>query len=375
MVSKFNISPFGEGTVTETLHQGKTFNLYRAKLCGQDVVLKTPSLHLTGDDIYARKMYSSSETFVTSELGINKVFEHFDYHLDPIKVATWILLVESQLINWTKGTWNHTIIGLGTWDGLSLIHGSEDIYISEPLDLRFLPVLIMPYYEATAFSKLPSYSKRLLFPQMLPALWDALCCMHHGDLSESNILISQQQNLFHIIDPGVILSSNSDKYFGEREQYIFTTTSANYPLLPPYSHEFNGVGIVNSLRRHRPLTRDFQRINHLLGTSLSEVQRRSKPSAPDLLALGIIYYRILTGKELFLGQSILPEKPAWLNSDAIFERLDTIIYEQVIECLSNHYIEQELNKNTITSSEKKLVSALLNLEVSDKNELLRLVAF
>jgi serine/threonine-protein kinase RIO1 len=57
----------------------------------------------------------------------------------------------------------------------------------------------MPDYEAIPFSKLPVVSKRSLFPQMLPALWDALCSMPHGDLSESNILISQKQNIFHIM--------------------------------------------------------------------------------------------------------------------------------------------------------------------------------
>ncbi|BAY11808.1 hypothetical protein [Calothrix sp. NIES-2098] len=373
MLNKFNISPFGEGIVTEILHQGKTFNLYRANLCGKDVVLKTPSPHVTGEDIYAYNSYSTSEIFVTSELGIDKVFDHPNDLLDPIKVATWILLVETQLINWTRGRWNHSIIGLGTWDGLSQIHGNKEVYnTSEPLDLRFLPVLIMPDYEATPFSKLPAYSKRLLFPQMLPALWDALCYMHHGDLSESNILISQKQNIFHIIDPGVVLASDSGKLFGLQEQYIFTTTSANYPLLPPYLGDSKAVGIVECLKY---FGREMKPSNRIPAPSLSEVQQQSNPSMSDLLALGIIYYRILTGKEIFLGQDILPDKPAWLHSYMSPQFPQWEIYHRVLDFLSNHYIDRELDKSTMSNSERKLVYALLNLEIHNKNDLLRLSAF
>jgi hypothetical protein len=69
----------------------------------------------------------------------------------------------------------------------------------------------MTYPRAIPLSSVPHSSKRQLFPRMLPACWDALCVAHYGDLSESNLLISENFDRFHIIDPGVLLSSIDSK--------------------------------------------------------------------------------------------------------------------------------------------------------------------
>lgn len=43
---KFRLNPFGNCIIKQILNQGKMFNIYLAELCGQEVCLKTPVLHL-----------------------------------------------------------------------------------------------------------------------------------------------------------------------------------------------------------------------------------------------------------------------------------------------------------------------------------------
>lgn len=368
--TKFNLTPLGEGTVTEVLHEGQTFHLYRADLGGQDVVLKTPSPSLTGDALFVKSISVGSEEMVRTSQGIDWL-NWSDSKLDPIKVATWALLVESQIINLAAGDWNHHVIAMGTWDGLSKNWNKETWSVKEPLDLRFLPVLVMPYHNAVAFSTLPHSLKRLLFPQMMPALWDALCKTPHGDLSESNILINQTQNIFHIIDPGIVLSSDMHQHSGDTYISIFITTRANYPLIPPFNRQsHDATGLISFIKEHildwnmRGLPEDM----------LYPASPSVRPAACDLLALGIIYYRILTGKEIFLGTSILPEKPAWQNSYVTPQNENTRVYMQLIDSLSDGYVQKELDKANITEAEKRLAYSLLNLEIVDKGHLLHSTA-
>lgn len=381
----FNISPFGKVEVTEVLHEGQSFNVYRAQLYNQDVVLKTPSPNLTGHDFYNGE-YSddfTSRLFIGQiEHGINASVDKQDWQLNHVQLPTGILLAEAQVINWTAGAWNHHIIGMGTWDGLSNCHFSKDDwwYEEEPLHLRFYPVLIMPYYRAVPFASLPNSLKRKLFPKMLPALWDALCEVHHGDLSESNILISHNYDKFYIIDPGILLTSPVSGDRHTTNICVFTTTPANYPILPPFwdlqleGGTFNSYGLVEYIKQ---LSNQVLSDNNLLFTqssripdnSLSRLQPKNRPSLPDLLAIGIIYYRILTNQEIFLGRSILPEKPAWQYRFGIFSQELYETYNHLADSLSQKYIEKELNKFNITQAEKLLVSALLNLEINHKEHL------
>lgn len=364
--TKFNLSPLGKGTVTQVLHEGKMFHLYCAELNERDVVLKTPSPSLSGDSLFVRSILQGSETFVSTNQGIKWLNQH-RAEFDPIKVATWALLVESQIINQTAGAWNHEVIAMGTWDGLSECWHEEIWNSEEPLDFRFLPVMVMPYHDAVAFSTLPHTLKRLLLPKMLPALWDALLRMPHGDLSESNILINQTQNIFHLIDPGVVLTSDTQQFNGLSYISIFTTTAANYPVIPPFNRQsYETSGLISFIEK--PIVQNYLKEPILAGEKLST------PAACDLLALGIIYYRILTGKEMFLGTSILPQKPAWMNSYMTPAFEDRRVYNQLIDSLSNNYIQKELEKAGILDNEKRLALGLLNLEVVDREHLLYLSA-
>jgi hypothetical protein len=105
--------------------------------------------------------------------------------------------------------------------------------------------------------------------------------------------------------------------------------------------------------------------------------QRSRPFPSDLLALGIIYYRILTDEDLFLGREILPDRPAWHGDlprglmdpkdGSIFET-----YQRVANKLSENYIAREVDKHFLDPAENKLVNALLNLQVRDRNHILEL---
>lgn len=369
MINFPNINPFGRVTFIELLHSGVSFNVYKAKLHNQDVVLKTPLPKFTlnnfyhacqsdGDSFPYYYEVSHGETSTSSE--------------NPLQIATAMLLAEAQVINWTAGAWNHSVIGMGSWDVL------WDWKENSSIDQRFLPVLITPFHRAIPISSLPYSLKRQLFPKMLSACWDALCIAHHGDLSESNLLISEKFDKFHIIDPGVSLSSTDSIELGNyvNTVCIFTTTAANYPIFPPFWNLENEPPILNIYELLEYLSQYLNYSNEVVGFfssgrqiypgSLSRLQPRTRPSIPDLHALGIIYYRILTNQELFLGSTVLPEKPAW--------QIQGYNYKECLNLLSPVYLEQQLSKAYITQEEKQLVSALLNLKVNTKEHLLSLVA-
>lgn len=350
---KFNLSSLGSGEITEVLHQGKMFNVYRAVLNGQDVVLKTPAPNSEGEMAFVKSISAGSEDFCSISQGLRPPEQ-------PLKIATWFLLEESQTINSTKGAWNHEIIALGTWDGFSRqwTKGSENFNYDEPLDLRFMPVLVMPYYEAVTFSSLPNSAKKLLFPKMLPALWDALCQQRHGDLSESNLLINQTKNIFHIIDPGVYLSSDIGD-FGHPLLSFFITNPANYPLIAPFSSpSHKETGLANSLMK----------------LSFPPAIYPPRPSACDLLALGLLYYRILTGKEFFTDEDVFAEMPVWsVRWSSPFFQQDRL-YMEIYKILSAGYIQNKLEKSPVSPSEKHLLQALINLEIFDKAHLVKLIS-
>jgi hypothetical protein len=105
--------------------------------------------------------------------------------------------------------------------------------------------------------------------------------------------------------------------------------------------------------------------------------QRPRPFPSDLLALGIIYYRILTDEDLFLGREILPDRPAWqgdLPSGLMDPKNGSILetYRRVANTLSENYIARELDKHSLDPAEDRLANALLNLQVRDQNHILEL---
>jgi hypothetical protein len=369
----FNLDPFGPGRVTDALHRGRTFHVYRATLGERTVALKTPAPGLSGDAFFIDGEHRHTSIVVATDQGMGSL-NGFQKRLDPLTVATGALLMEAHRIGLTAGAWNHEVLGLGTWDGMSPDWDRSCGSYDEPLDSRFLPVLVMPYHDATPFSALPGSTKRTLFPRMMPALWDALCVLPHGDLSESNILLDRTRNGFHLIDPGVTLSSDlRDRVPRTGYEYlsIFTTNVANYPIVPPFDRTpcWWAAGLANRLSG----STDGDATDWWNAESLAGQGPGRSPAACDLLAVGIIYSRILTGAEMFLGTSLLPT-PVWFRHHVEGRQKEEPTEARLIEALSDGYLWATLEKAAATEAEKRLAHALLNLEILERDQLLRLVS-
>jgi hypothetical protein len=105
-ISKFNLNPFGEGEVTEILHQGQLFNVYKAKLLGQNVVLKTPSPRLNEQDLYTSDFHGIDTSLYLGRTRKGLIEEDNNFNVpNPnfLAIVTSILLHEYQFINLTKG--------------------------------------------------------------------------------------------------------------------------------------------------------------------------------------------------------------------------------------------------------------------------------
>jgi len=389
---RFNLSPFGKGIVREIIHKGNLFTIYRVEISGQEICIKAPSVFSNSREIYGSNFYGI-ETSIYS--GSNQLIENLDATTEKNEWIFKILLLEGELVRWTNGAWNHWVIGFGTWDGLSGCHNKNIDYENQDNSwspYRFIPIMLMPHYPAIPLSAFSFQEQRELFPRILPSLWDALCAMHHGDLSQSNILINKNENIFHLIDPGVVLSSTASENMYANNRSIFTTNAANYPLIPPFKDisdfaQFGDNNVHTDLLQFlkslicSPHFRNLDvGIYDLSSRQLSwtknsiQVNSTSTPHPADLLALGIIYYRILTGNDMFLGSGIM-EKPAWQGEyGELFGGTHDSVndhYERIIDFLAKGYIDSEIDRYQLKREEKKLVYSLLNLRLLSKNDLLK----
>jgi molecular chaperone DnaK len=375
---RFNLSPYGSGVVKEIIHEGKLFTLYRIEIGGEIFCLKAPSIFSNNKEIYGSE-YHGIETSLW--LGSKQLIGDLDKTItlkQKNDLLFSLLLIEGELIRLTKGAWNHDIIGLGSWDGLSECHQYNSSWGLG--SNRFMPVMLMPYYAAMHLSAFSLQDQRELFPNILPSLWDALCVMTHGDLSLDNILINKADNIFHLIDPAVLLSSRS---LGEglyaNDFSIFTTNAANYPLISPFEkkqqdHQEKHSDLEAYLEyyffnnimdhQHNLPSRPLSLAKHFRLTT------QTSPHPADLLALGLIYYRLLTGDELFLKSGVL-EIPLWYGKYGEYSKLELGENYSIINgLLAKNYIQTEINKHDLPKNEKKLLEALINLRFLTKNNLI-----
>lgn len=277
------INPFGVCESIAPLHGGTLFDLFAGRLGPTRVCLKFPKSPPSSGGCYEGRIEHGSELFGETGLAASP---------RPEDLAL-LLQLEVETIRRTRGAWNHSVIGLGA--------------IAETSQ----PVSVMPFYEAAPLSSLTADEKRVLFPRMLPSLWDALSIQPHCDLSEDNILIDKRNNRFILIDPGVYLGDAA----GER--VLFTTNAANYPLLFPYAHvtlnawhenrSLSEIPTVPFLQWEQPSQSRIEQG----GVDLLDVPvARARPAAPDLLAVGLMLHSILNGEP----QTVLrfaEQGPAW----------------------------------------------------------------
>lgn len=386
----FYINPFGNVELKEIIHRGKFYNIYRATFNGENVCLKATCQEIISNNLFysyynyqncgSEAFYSAGSKTSSNQLSTN----------DLQNLTAKLLVIEAELIKRTNQYWNHKILGLGLWNNS---RQTENTLLTE---LR--PVLIMPdYQDTTPLSKLSE--KRTLFLRMLPALFQALSYSYHGDLSEDNLLIKNDFSIFYIIDPGVIVSSETlvgEDHFSApsaNSESFFISNSLNYPILAPFQDEtllemernfasankehqiFNLVTFLQHFKLFRKFGQPLfikSNLDHKPKTT------RSSPYPSDLLALGIIYYRILTGENLFYDRETELDHPIWLGEsrgrlgfgtpNESFEN-----FNRVLNILENNYIARKLAQANIGQKERNICNALLNLTLRDKDHLAQLI--
>jgi hypothetical protein len=201
---------------------------------------------------------------------------------------------------WDAGNWSHLAKG----KGVPARDWSE----------RLRPILVTPWHAGQDLGALPREEQRVVFPRMLPALWDALLVARHGDLSPSNLRLLSDRQRFAVLDPGIQLSS-SDLTFGGcnvDELDLFITNTGSYPVLhpcmtsvmlskPPVGLEPHGLAGLLSMGSP-PLRPRVEMPDDCF-------RKRPGPPPADLLAVGVIYFVILTGTHPFYRKGF--DAPAW----------------------------------------------------------------
>jgi hypothetical protein len=391
----FTLSPFGRGASWELIHSGSLFDVYDAELEGRRVCVKTPAaaprrvLGCRWSALY------DTETFISGETGPYALSGNAEEAEALARVVANLLAVEAQVLRWAGPSWNHEPLGIGVWDGAAE-WGPKPTW---HLDMRL--ALVLPRHDAAPLSTLAPEERRALVPRMLPVLWDALCRAYHGDLSETNLLVARDRSRFHLIDPGVIAAASfssvkEGEYFGSaRTSAVFTTTRASYPLLPPFedarlfpdeAHEDAALDLAACLRAMLPHSWDgpdlrIMRVDARATHASGAPAPRRRPFPSDLLALGLLYVRALTGETLFLEPAFGLDRAAWEGELPSFGRAGysraNSVYDQFARALGRveaGYIHDRLAALPLTAGQRRLAEALLNLRVRTRGELAGLLA-
>jgi len=329
-----------------------------------------------------------------------------------------LLEIEAGIIAATGKAWNHRSLGVGR-------------VLAERSDGRTDPrewsrALVLPRHDGFTLEAVEIGKRASLFELMLPALWTALCASPHGDLNEANLIIDPDRSRFHLIDPGVRKTSwwaaapTSWVLRDEVWNAVFITTAANYPILhPAFSGDDARRAAISSQRQDRDEPEEFGRdLFHedlfldptdpqqwhpsistppanlfallefqaialsagCVGVQASHRQPAAQPNPADLLALGIMYYRALTGAEAFLGPTALLDTPAWVGTHPEVGRAREVklgpipkTYERIQHTLPS-WIDSRVTDREIPPAKQPLLRAMLTLDLHNIRQLHQLLA-
>lgn len=328
------------------LHAGARFHVYRALVGDAEVCIKTPAAAAAGEALYRWQEENISNPTFLYRTGNAAACEASS------GILARLLALEQAAIDRTAGAWNHATLGLSHWLG--------------PDGGPGLPALLLPLHDARPLGQFERAERVDLIERMLLSLWNALADRPHGDLNESNLLIARDRSRFHIIDPGV--QERVQLKDRDRTECItmFTTTPASYPILPPWE-EGLGLSLVQELHE---LSLGWRLI---YGGNMQKPnpppRRGGRPWSPDLLAIGILYARALTGAEPFLGTWI--ERPAWQGQYPIWSDEYPFVAHEVLEAWERTrdtivaHIDGLLDRPGISGPRRELARALLTLEIPD----------
>jgi hypothetical protein len=256
-----------------------------------------------------------------------------------------LLVAEQRVIERAAGEWNHP--------GARFEGGA----------------LVMPWCDALDFAGLSPDEQRRCFPRMLPALWTALAFCPHGDLKPDAFLL-EAGGWFRILDPGVSVAGPARRRTSpggfDLQSALMTSNGAHYPLLPPEHgpdapRQRAGPPLVELL----PLTRLT-----LFGPPPEVATGRGdSPSAADALALGAIYFALLT--ERTIAGELGLEEPLWCGgwSDSMRGRpvdrvaptqtaLEAGVLERALRRADSLPVEAELCMRLVRGADAATLSAL-----------------
>jgi len=312
------INPLGRVSELELLSAGFMFDVYGGRLDGEPVCVKVPAKTMSLHERAIRERLSVTRSFVFykpwTPHGANTPLKTQLIHTShdpgdgdvPPGLSAAILTTQAHVLGRTGAAWNHCLIGLGIWGDADYGRAMPDDGIPYPKSIypeagpALPPALVMERAAARPLSSYPLADQNRLFKKALPALWRALAAHPHGDLKPEHILVSEDGATVHLIDPGVCLSwQQSYDRDTDAVVQLITTNPAHYPVLRP---QFQ-AGPVPAWRRSLVEIADYLADDHhwLNAEWMSEPadgKPGAQPDCADMLALGIIHYRILTGQEV-----------------------------------------------------------------------------
>jgi hypothetical protein len=347
-VEPLQLEGFGTLGVVGQLHAGGA-DLLEVEFGGRALLLKVPG---AGEP-------SGASFFARQSIVFTRQFSSIARSGEPAAPLSpdELLRLEAERIHQSGGAWGHQVL----WGGI--VRGrAEESY-----------GLLLPRHEGRPLRELPREQIRRLLPQGLPWLWDALSAAPHGDLHEGNVLVTSSEH-FVLIDPGALHFSHHTHSGDSVSECTFTTNAEHYPILPPYYLPRVPLAQRGGLSAH------FLQLRQGLSgvTQLGELTFAGGPSpllhhpaislgepAPaDLMALGVLYYRALTGQHPLYDAQFT--QPAWLGGRCLenHRELDTG-FEAALARLARPIPPPQ----GATPAEAALCLALLELRLGSREQL------
>lgn len=350
----------------EHVHRGASFDVYRLLDREGAWAFKVPAEH-AGVDEQAPTRFTMSAKLG----GVSTIWDlHSKLHAErPSSVdgerseLRAFLEDEAARIQSTDGAWNHEVRCLAEYE----------------LPRRGPSFgLCTRWFEGTPLGALPRAQQRALFPRMLPALWDALGAALHGDLHAGNLIIASDR--FALIDPGAMRTRSwgpaGPSSGGSALSFI--THGASYPVLAPFCHALapgarladHWAALIASLTasHHYPPVRAgaHTMMREVSGLpNLAPPRPDGRPLPADLLAAGILYYDLLTGRHPF--PAAVAGGPAWASLQSLDDHVTG--GEIGAACLASPPPPPRTIDPAVSQAEERLAMALLDLAVSSRAEL------
>jgi hypothetical protein len=217
--------------------------------------------------------------------------------------------------------------------------------------------LVAPWCDGQSFASLAVAEQRRAFPRMLPALWRALAVCPHGDLKPDAFLLDPA-GFFRVLDPGVSIGGPYQRRAQpgglDFHSRLFTTNAAHYALaLPEHGPKAPQLRACGGGLEHVLETQ------HTFGY-LDAIARPSDPHEPalaDVLALGALYFQILTGESLATALEL--EAPLWTGFWSDSRHRPEPRHRDVLARLP-----RVLEDMRATPAERRFVTGLVMLEVT-----------